>query len=139
VQAATGNVAIGAQVWVEDPELAWVEGEVLEINDKKVEVRTVKGNEVNARSPQSCMKPVTIPLENLGVRIFLMSCLGHPSTWEAIRLDWGILTGFGCLRSGVFCLMVERVTESMVVRSLGWCAPLFYSLGMLHAMSMSCL
>ncbi|KAG0604572.1 hypothetical protein M758_10G181000 [Ceratodon purpureus] len=44
--AATGNVAIGAQVWVEDPELAWAEGEVLDINDKKARVRTVKGNEV---------------------------------------------------------------------------------------------
>lgn len=44
-------MAIGAQVWVEDPELAWAEGEVLDINDKKARVRTVKGNEVNARSP----------------------------------------------------------------------------------------
>ena len=48
MQAATGNVAIGAQVWVEDPDLAWEEGEVLEINDKKVTARTSKGNEVNA-------------------------------------------------------------------------------------------
>jgi myosin-5 len=44
--AATGNVSIGAQVWVEDPTLAWAEAEVLEINDKIVKVRTTKGNEV---------------------------------------------------------------------------------------------
>lgn len=47
---ASGNVTIGAQVWVEDPELAWVEGEVLEINGKNVKVRSVKGNEVNTCS-----------------------------------------------------------------------------------------
>lgn len=46
LQAATGNVSIGAQVWVEDPTLAWAEAEVLEINDKIVKVRTTKDNEV---------------------------------------------------------------------------------------------
>lgn len=40
------NIAVGAQVWVEDPELAWCEAEVSEINGKKVKARTIKGQEV---------------------------------------------------------------------------------------------
>lgn len=87
MQAATGNVAIGAQVWVEDPELAWAEGEVLEINDKKAKVRTVKGNEVNGRSLQFCMEPVMMQLSGCGS--FLdPSFVRHPESWEPITRAW---------------------------------------------------
>ncbi|XP_024385122.1 myosin-9 isoform X2 [Physcomitrium patens] len=46
VMATAGNVTVGAQVWVEDPELAWLEGEVIDITGKTAKVRTTKGNEV---------------------------------------------------------------------------------------------
>ncbi len=62
LQAATGNVAMGAQVWVEDPGLAWAEAEVVEINDKTVKVRTTKGNEVNNCSLRFCTELVVIYL-----------------------------------------------------------------------------
>ena len=62
MQAATGNVAVGTHVWVEDPELAWLEGEVFEINDKKVKVRTFKGQEVHSPGLHSCMQLVIIHL-----------------------------------------------------------------------------
>jgi len=71
VQAATGNVAIGAQVWVEDPGLAWAEAEVVEINDKTVKVRTTKGNEVNTCSLWFCTELVIVPLIGHGI----LSCL----------------------------------------------------------------
>lgn len=46
LQAAAMNIAVGAQVWVEDPHLAWAESEVLEINGKQVKCRTIHGKEV---------------------------------------------------------------------------------------------
>lgn len=46
MQSTAMNIAVGAQVWVEDPELAWCEAEVCEINGKKVKARTIKGQEV---------------------------------------------------------------------------------------------
>jgi myosin-5 len=45
MQAAT-NITVGSQVWVEDPNLAWVEAEVLEFNGKEVKARTQDGKTV---------------------------------------------------------------------------------------------
>lgn len=43
-QATEKNITVGSQVWVEDPALAWVEAEVLEINGQEVKAQTISGN-----------------------------------------------------------------------------------------------
>ena len=48
---------------MEEPELAWAEGEVLEINDKKAKVRSAKGNEVNG-----CRLQIGSPIVERDVR-----------------------------------------------------------------------
>jgi myosin-5 len=39
-------MSAGSQVWVEDPEVAWVEAEVLDSDGKEVRAQTIKGNVV---------------------------------------------------------------------------------------------
>ncbi|KAH9699053.1 Myosin-11 [Citrus sinensis] len=42
------NIIVGSHVWVEDPEEAWIDGQVLKITGKDVEVQTTKGKKVVA-------------------------------------------------------------------------------------------
>ncbi|WVZ01006.1 hypothetical protein V8G54_027075 [Vigna mungo] len=37
------NIIVGSQVWVEDPEDAWIDGEVTEINGKNVTITATNG------------------------------------------------------------------------------------------------
>lgn len=38
-QAASVKIALGSQVWVEDTDEAWLDGEVVESNDDEVKVK----------------------------------------------------------------------------------------------------
>lgn len=40
------NVEIGSHVWVEDPEVAWIDGIVINIEQDEVEVQTSDGKTV---------------------------------------------------------------------------------------------
>lgn len=42
------NIIVGSQVWVEDPEIAWIEGEVTEINGRNATIITTIGKTVVA-------------------------------------------------------------------------------------------
>ncbi|XP_019445659.1 PREDICTED: myosin-12-like isoform X1 [Lupinus angustifolius] len=46
VQGTPVNIIVGSQVWVEDPEIAWIHGEVAEINGKKAKILTIDGKSV---------------------------------------------------------------------------------------------
>ena len=46
LQAAPVNIVVGSHVWVEDPDLAWVDGEVSQINGQEVHVHTIDGKSV---------------------------------------------------------------------------------------------
>ncbi|EPS64096.1 hypothetical protein M569_10684, partial [Genlisea aurea] len=39
------NIIVGSHVWVEDPDIAWVDGQVTKINGPEVEVRTTNGKQ----------------------------------------------------------------------------------------------
>ena len=41
------NIIVGSQVWVEDPEDAWIDGEVTQINGKNVTIITTNGKTVS--------------------------------------------------------------------------------------------
>ncbi|KAL8055165.1 hypothetical protein ABFX02_04G039300 [Erythranthe guttata] len=43
------NIIVGSHVWVEDPDVAWVDGQVTKITGQDVEVQTSKGNKVVAK------------------------------------------------------------------------------------------
>ncbi|KMS96868.1 hypothetical protein BVRB_8g199440 [Beta vulgaris subsp. vulgaris] len=44
--ATSENVIVGSKVWVEDPELAWIDGEVTKINGQELHVQTTHGKSV---------------------------------------------------------------------------------------------
>lgn len=44
--AAPVNIIVGSHVWVEDPGLAWIDGEVTRINGQELHVHTTKGKTV---------------------------------------------------------------------------------------------
>ncbi|XP_038710394.1 myosin-17-like isoform X2 [Tripterygium wilfordii] len=46
--AAPDNIIVGSHVWVEDPQLAWIDGEVFKISGEKVHVHTTNGKTVVA-------------------------------------------------------------------------------------------
>lgn len=48
VQGMRGNIDVGSLVWVEDPELAWIDGIVFDINEGEVEIQTSIGKIVSS-------------------------------------------------------------------------------------------
>ncbi|GAB2293322.1 hypothetical protein Dimus_027524 [Dionaea muscipula] len=44
--AAPVNIIVGSHVWVEDPKVAWIDGQVIRINGHEVHVQTKKGKTV---------------------------------------------------------------------------------------------
>lgn len=44
--AAPVNIIVGSHVWVEDPSLAWIDGEVTKINGQELHVHTTKGKTI---------------------------------------------------------------------------------------------
>ncbi|KAL6516153.1 hypothetical protein OROGR_019458 [Orobanche gracilis] len=43
------NIIVGSHVWVEDPDIAWVDGQVTRINGKEVEVQASNGKKILAK------------------------------------------------------------------------------------------
>jgi len=39
LQAAQASIAVGSQVWVQDPDVAWIDGEVVKVNGDTVMVK----------------------------------------------------------------------------------------------------
>ncbi|KAJ8432526.1 hypothetical protein Cgig2_030318 [Carnegiea gigantea] len=44
--ATSENVIVGSKVWVEDPQIAWVDGEVTRVNGQEIHVKTTNGKTV---------------------------------------------------------------------------------------------
>lgn len=47
LQAAPDNIIVGSHVWVEDPVLAWIDGEVTRINGQEVRIITTNRKTVS--------------------------------------------------------------------------------------------
>lgn len=48
LQAAAVSLVVGSLVWVEDPDAAWIDGEVMEINGEGIKVHCTSGKMVSA-------------------------------------------------------------------------------------------
>lgn len=47
-QVAPSNIIVGSHVWVEDAEVAWIDGEVKEINGEEIKVNCTSEKTVSA-------------------------------------------------------------------------------------------
>ncbi|XP_020080667.1 myosin-6-like [Ananas comosus] len=43
------HITVGSQVWVEDPDVAWIDGEVIEVNGDEIEIKCTSGKSVVAK------------------------------------------------------------------------------------------
>ncbi|KAJ6824987.1 myosin-6-like [Iris pallida] len=48
--AAPVSIAVGSQVWVEDAKVAWIDGEVLDVNDEEIKISSTSGETVTAKA-----------------------------------------------------------------------------------------
>lgn len=53
LQGTPENIIVGSHVWIEDPEVAYIDGKVLKINGKDAEIETSVGKKV-CRLPVIC-------------------------------------------------------------------------------------
>lgn len=61
------QIIVGSHVWVEDPVLAWIDGEVASISGHEVHVNTTNGKRVSGKSMSSSL--------------YLFDDLTVPSNW----------------------------------------------------------
>ncbi|GMI77887.1 MYOSIN XI K, MYOSIN XI-17 [Hibiscus trionum] len=59
--AGPDNIIIGSHVWVEDPGLAWIDGELIRINDKELHVKTTNGKTVVTNISKAFPKDTEAP------------------------------------------------------------------------------
>ncbi|KAK3004284.1 hypothetical protein RJ639_019667 [Escallonia herrerae] len=59
--AAPVNIIVGSHVWVEDPKLAWIDGEVVRINREEVHVRATNGKTVVTNFSRAFPKDTEAP------------------------------------------------------------------------------
>lgn len=73
LQATSVNIIVGSHVWVEDPELAWIDGEVFKIAGDEVHVHTTNGKTVSFHwFNLICLIELQIPRTN---RIPILCCV----------------------------------------------------------------
>lgn len=53
IQGTPVNIIVGSHVWAEDPEVAWIDGEVIDIKGKDATIVTTNGKTVSY-----CTKPI---------------------------------------------------------------------------------
>ncbi|XP_051133264.1 myosin-8-like [Andrographis paniculata] len=60
--SGSSNIAVGSQVWVADPEEAWIDGEVLKVNGDEIKVKCSSGKTVAANASDTYPKdPEDLP------------------------------------------------------------------------------
>ncbi|GMP42085.1 hypothetical protein CsSME_00011945 [Camellia sinensis var. sinensis] len=50
------NIIVGSHVWAEDPEVAWIDGEVVEIKDRDATIVTTNGRTMSQAYIQKTQK-----------------------------------------------------------------------------------
>ncbi|KAI3514595.1 hypothetical protein L1887_13140 [Cichorium endivia] len=61
LRAEPVNIILGTHVWVEDPNICWIDGQVTKINGQEVEVETTEGKKVTAKLSKIYPKDVDAP------------------------------------------------------------------------------
>lgn len=54
-QATQPNIAVGSEVWVEDPDVAWIDGEVLDVKRDEITISCSSGKTVGTLINRICI------------------------------------------------------------------------------------
>jgi hypothetical protein len=98
-QGTKVNIIVGSHVWAEEPEIAWVDGEVVKINGEEAEIQATNGKKVTYHGLGFHMlllidrfRPLTLFLALSlipSVVIALFHCLDHRKFVEIIPERYG--------------------------------------------------
>ncbi|KHN14831.1 Unconventional myosin-Vb [Glycine soja] len=61
LQGTPVNIVVGSHVWIEDPEVSWIDGQVLKINGKDAEIEATNGKKVVANLSKIYPKDMEAP------------------------------------------------------------------------------
>ncbi|KAK1310202.1 hypothetical protein QJS10_CPA08g00148 [Acorus calamus] len=61
VEGTPVNIVVGSHVWVEDPEVAWIDGEVVEINGGNAKIVTTNGKTITSDLSSMYPKDTEVP------------------------------------------------------------------------------
>jgi len=81
------NIVVGSHVWVEDPKLAWVDGEVSKISGSQVHVNTTTGKNVVADISKVYPKDTEAPAGGVD-DMTRLSYLHEPGVLENLKIRY---------------------------------------------------
>ncbi|OMO72005.1 IQ motif, EF-hand binding site [Corchorus capsularis] len=81
------NIIVGSHVWVEDPDEAWLDGEVLKIADKNAEIQTSTGKRITAKLAKIYPKDVEAPAGGVD-DMTKLSYLHEPGVLQNLRIRY---------------------------------------------------
>ncbi|KAK9684902.1 hypothetical protein RND81_10G241200 [Saponaria officinalis] len=83
------NILTGSHVWVEDPEVVWIGGQVTKINGDEVEIKTTDGKQVTAN--RSKIYPMDMEAPDGGVDdMTKLSYLHEPGVLQNLATRYGL-------------------------------------------------
>ncbi|KAK7819265.1 myosin-8 [Quercus suber] len=88
-QVTQSNLAIGSHVWVEDPEAAWIDGEVEEVNNEDIKINCTSGRTVVVKASNVYPKDPEFP--SCGVDdMTRLAYLHEPGVLQNLRCRYDI-------------------------------------------------
>ncbi|XP_062143843.1 myosin-11 [Alnus glutinosa] len=83
----TVNIIVGSHVWVEDPELAWVDGQVSKINGEEVEIQSTNGKKAVTKLSKIYPKDMEAPAGGVD-DMTKLSYLHEPGVLQNLKIRY---------------------------------------------------
>ncbi|KAL3573696.1 hypothetical protein D5086_024309 [Populus alba] len=83
-EGSTENIIVGSEVWVEDPQLAWLDGKVSKITGQDAEIETSNGKKVTAKLSKIYPKDMEAPAGGVD-DMTKLSYLHEPGVLENLK------------------------------------------------------
>ncbi|XVE89949.1 hypothetical protein DITRI_Ditri20bG0037300 [Diplodiscus trichospermus] len=81
------NIIVGSHVWVEDPDEAWIDGQVTKINGKEAEIETSNGKKVTANLSKIYPKDMEAPAGGVD-DMTKLSYLHEPGVLQNLKIRY---------------------------------------------------
>uniref|UniRef100_A0A6N2M7Q7 Myosin motor domain-containing protein n=1 Tax=Salix viminalis TaxID=40686 RepID=A0A6N2M7Q7_SALVM len=84
MEGSTENIIVGSEIWVEDPQLAWLDGKVSKITGQDAEIETSTGKKVTAKLSKIYPKDMEAPAGGVD-DMTKLSYLHEPGVLENLK------------------------------------------------------